>query len=607
VSKSIAVKTMGMSGLDRAIVIGMLLIATAPGAIAGTATYGPTTNSLYLPDLKVGGLRANGLAIQLNSFSDVSVSGAMTGETTFDLSSSMLTMPSLGINGTYYHGVAIRLNDYRLSALGSLVDEANIKVNSPANLAVESSADYNSNLYGIITGKTLKLWKDDWSTYRPAGIKGKLVILQMTTGEAGFEYVKANGSNVFSYLALSAEWTMTRANGVLNTPTMVLDGPGMDAQLKKYNIDPVNDLIVLASGSASAANVMGQGRAWFALRYWGVDAMNIAVLNGGNKWQSDSGAMAAGDFLPTVAPAPAFGMSSVRDLARDNMALQATLADMLAIIPSSDTNMKNDGVLIWDARTVTQYSAGQKREKRDADSGCASAYCDAAATYDYMASFQNGGSRQGHPFGALNLNYLNVLDDAKGYGFKTKAELAAFMNGASDANGYALVDGSYNPVGEGNGYQPGDTVYAYCETSQRGVIAAIVSGVILGHPTRLYDGAMVEWSSLSNLSDQMGKAILPADSPWRTDTRSFYRPAMAMGQVVARTIVDPYALHSNGIIAADRAYKAGTTITTPTTTSTSTTSTSTTYMSTTSTQAMATTTTVRTTTTTTSDPSMEGM
>ena len=62
---------------------------------------------------------------------------------------------------------------------GSTTSSA-IKVSSAGDLAIESAADYNANVYGLITGATLKRWKDDWVNKRPAVITGKLVILQVT-------------------------------------------------------------------------------------------------------------------------------------------------------------------------------------------------------------------------------------------------------------------------------------------------------------------------------------------------------------------------------------------------------------------------------------------
>lgn len=135
--------------------------------------------------------------------------------------------------------------DSTADAIGS------ITVSAVTDLPQESDADYNNNVNGLITAATLKNWIDDWLTNRPAGITGKLVILQATAGEAGYEYIKPNGTNVVTYLSPSSEWIQTRDNGVIQTPSMVPDGQTMDGLLKKYAIDPSKDMIVVTMGTAS--------------------------------------------------------------------------------------------------------------------------------------------------------------------------------------------------------------------------------------------------------------------------------------------------------------------------------------------------------------------
>ncbi|MDT3705514.1 MAG: hypothetical protein ROZ09_01725 [Thiobacillus sp.] len=430
----------------------------------------------------------------------------------------------------------------------------NIPVNTPAAIAQVSADNYDLNENGLISESTLKRWKDDWVNQRPAGITGKLVILQASPGiTAGTEYIKDNGTNVFTYLSPSSDWVQTRSNGVIETPSMVPDGASMDALLKKFNIDPKNDMIVAAMGEGNTGNAMAQGRIWYALRYWGVDRKNLAILNGGNQWlvQDDpadpDGELLAADFTTTARSAPGTGHASVRDLLVDNTQLQATVGDLLRVLPSSDTNVKNDGVFIWDARSISQYSAGE--------TSTANTITPVAS---YMATFQNSGSRQGHPWGALQLDFSNMLDSTKGFAYKTKAELQVYMDG--NVSGAGFIDGSYQNVGAGNAYQPGDVVYTYCETTFRAMITGVVSGVILGKPTRFYDGAMVEWNSLtpgSVITDATGKAILPENSPWRTDVKSFYRAASSPSLVAQRYITNAYAKSSNAIIDADKAYKYG--------------------------------------------------
>ena len=436
-------------------------------------------------------------------------------------------------------------------------NEIKITVNTPAMIAQVSADDYNQNANGLITAATLKRWISNWTANRPAGITGKLIIFQATAGPAGAEYIKPNGTTVFTYLSPSSEWVQTRINGVIETQSMVPDGPTMDALFKKYNIDPANDMIVCAQGTGSAGNAMAQGRCWYALRYWGVDKANVSVLNGGNQWINGNG-MAAADFQATANAAPNSGTASVRSLLVDNTALQATFEDVLAVVTASDTNKLDDGILIWDARSVGQFSAGERLEQGDSGFvACGSSICPAPAGYDYMRTFQNSSARQGHPKGTLQLQYTRLLDSTKGFSYHPTSVLSNFLAGGADAAGYRFIDATYGGVGQGNAYQPGDVIYAYCETTFRAMITGFASAGILGLPVRFYDGAMVEWNSLSNIQDNTGKFIMPVDSPWRTDVKSFFRTASSPDRVAPRNIVDPYAVHANRIILEDQGYKRG--------------------------------------------------
>jgi hypothetical protein len=68
---------------------------------------------------------------------------------------------------------------------------------------------------------------------------------------------------------------------------------------------------------------------------------------------------------------------------------------------------------------------------------------------------------------------------------------------------------------------------------------------------------MVEWNSLTYTTDATGNDILPANSPWRTDVMSFFRPATSNTLVAQRYITDAFAKSSNAVIDADKAYKYG--------------------------------------------------
>jgi 3-mercaptopyruvate sulfurtransferase SseA len=348
---------------------------------------------------------------------------------------------------------------------------------SPGAIASASNADYDNNEFGLVTGNTLKSWIDDWTTSKAnltTPLSGKLVILQVDSGPTGFEYVAPDGTDVFTYAVASDELIQMRDNGVVLTKSMVPDGQTVDRFLRKFDIDPQNDMIVCAMGTGGYFPAMKAGRCWYMMRYWGVAQENLAVLNGGNEWIGTGTNTTLDDtYFTDTASTPSYaGTASVADLTENNYALQATLQDMMYIVPDTDTNLLDDGVFIWDARSSNQYSPTS-----DAD-------------------FQSG-AVQGHPNGALNLNFTNLLDSAAGYTYKSQADINTYMQGDPDADGNGFIDSTLQVVGNTRAYQPGDTVYTYCETTYRAMITGFASAAILGLPTRFYDGAMTEWHAVS--------------------------------------------------------------------------------------------------------------
>lgn len=402
---------------------------------------------------------------------------------------------------------------------------------SPASLTTTSAASYDDNIYGLITGATLDNWINGlggWPDNKPAGLAAdsKLIILQSGVGEVGSEYITSDpGNGVFTYLAPMVN--EVRSNGVVQTKSMVPSGEMMDIFLSKYNIDPSKDMVVCAQGKASTGGAMGVGRCWYTFRYWGMLKGQVAVLNGGNEWNTGAPNLLA--MSSTADIPPETGTASVKDLPAINFALQATLEDMINIIPATDTNVLDDGVFIWDARGIPEYSP-----KSDAD-------------------FRSGPT-QGHPNGALELNFTSLLIPGEGWRFKDKADLEGYMAGTTPG----FVDATEQLVGE-NGYQDGDTIYTYCETTYRAMVTGFATAAILGLPTRFYDGAMTEWHALSAVEDSNGELLMPVNSPWRTDTvdRSFYvlKSVAVDPPTTSGVITDAYAGSAQNIIIEDLAYK----------------------------------------------------
>ncbi|MBE9559306.1 MAG: hypothetical protein IMF15_00890 [Proteobacteria bacterium] len=405
----------------------------------------------------------------------------------------------------------------------------------------ESADNYDDNVNGLITGNTLKGWIDDWTANRPAGITGKLVILQAWTGVAGYEFI-ASKADVSVYSVGTSEWVETRSNGVIETRSMVPSGRTVDTFLAKYGIDPANDMIVCAQGTGGGFQNMLAGRCWYMFRYWGTAKENLAVLNGGNEWigTGTNTNMVQADFSATASTPPLNGSASVKDLAEVNMVLQATVEDMLSVVPAQDVNLLADGVFIWDARGNGTPGTNTNEYSPDDDT-----------------DFRNAGSTQGHPNSALMLAYSNLLNSAEGYTYKSKAEIQSYLDGNVDANSVGFAGADLQVVGAGAAYQSGDVVYTYCETTYRAMITGIATGVIMGLPTRFYDGAMYEWHSLSNVVASDGNAILPWDSPWRTDQTSIsmFLEHSDPAVISPRNINNAHAASANAIINEDLAYK----------------------------------------------------
>ncbi|WP_372921356.1 hypothetical protein [Roseovarius sp.] len=428
-------------------------------------------------------------------------------------------------------------------------DQANAAakvVNSPAQIARESADDYNENENGLITGQTLQRWIDDWEGNRPDGIDGRLIIMQVTTGDEGVEYITPKPlDGVLTYHMDVNRLIQTRSNGVIETRSMVPDGPSVDAILKDYNLDPRNDMIVWVVADGGYGNLMRQGRGWYMLRYWGTPHENQALLNGlavepAVMDPSYLGSVATCDEVASEGSClPRNGSVSVRDLPEDNISLQATVEDVIAVAEG-----RRDA-FVWDARSENEYTA-----------------VSGVSDGKYRGiDFRNSAPQQGHPNGAVVLPFPNVLMTDGTYRYKDKASIRAYMNGeqVDGAEFKRYEAGSLIPVGVGNAYQPGQTSITYCETTFRAMITGFATTAILGAPNQFYDGAMVEWNSLAaNVQDKNGSFILPQDSPWRTDlaSRSWFE-YNTPEDIDSRVIDDAYADRSTGVTSADRDYRLG--------------------------------------------------
>ncbi len=443
---------------------------------------------------------------------------------------------------------------------------ANYPPATAQSLAMESADSYDDNEYGLITGSTLMRWIDDWAVNKPGHISGDLIILQVSDGSltsaVDSSCMDSDGDGtgvckyfkpapgVRSYSLDSSTWVETRSNGVAETISVVLSGPKMDALLAAYDIDPRNDMIVFAMGHGGAFQNMLMGRAHYLFRYWGTDNSHLAMLNGGATHAGVIPAGMRGHYLGerNSGEAPTGGTVSVRDLYVDNTVLQATLGDMMAVARGEVPD-----AMVWDARSPGEWS-GELYSTSGTSSDCIDVN-DVDEDGDSTDTTRCVTALNGTVRGAVNLNYIELLitDD-----------------GGEDLSGNGNPDPSYRYLDKatlatmvaGLGYTQGQTLYTYCRTTYRAMITGTVSGLILGYPTRFYDGAMIEWLQMANYNNSTGSPNLPATSPWQTTALTGNLTFNDSSYVQPPTITDAYAANTNAVIDADRAYKAGTPATT---------------------------------------------
>ncbi len=360
--------------------------------------------------------------------------------------------------------------------------------NAPADIAQESDADYANNTSGVIAASTLQSWIDDWATNKPSGITGDLVILEVADGatynddgtyDTGGTFINS-APGVRTYVVSRSEVHQTRHNGVMESVVMVASEAQINDFMAKYDIDPTDDMVVVAMGTGGGFQAMQMGRVWYALRYWGAPADHLALLNGGAKtvlgagYVSDVPGALSGHYNTddTSTPAPPqlnSPTTAAADLPEVNMALLASYEEMLNV--AKGYQLPSGGAFIWDARSQTEYDGTENQER--------------------------GYAFEGHVSGAKNLPYGELLDADNGYKFKDKSTIKTMVDDL--------------------GYQDGQTVYTYCVTTYRAMVTGIASGVILGYPTKFYDGAWMQWGTMAYHMNKQGTYNLPNDSPWRAD------------------------------------------------------------------------------------------
>lgn len=172
--------------------------------------------------------------------------------------------------------------------------------------------------------------------------------------------------------------SQTRSDGVLQTPTMVLSGPAMNALVQRLGIQSRHTTIVITGSSLFTIS-----RFYYDFRYWGFPQSRLKVLRGTNQVWTDAG-LALSMVIPS-APTPS--SFSVADNVQATE-IRASLAEMISVAEG----MVPD-TLVWDVRRANEYNGDPGATNGPTSSG--------------KVAFE------GHIKGAVNLNVLNT-DPAAG-------------------------------------------------------------------------------------------------------------------------------------------------------------------------------------------------
>ncbi|MCZ8154757.1 MAG: sulfurtransferase [Leptospira sp.] len=466
--------------------------------------------------------------------------------------------------------------DSNTPLLGLLFLANTLKVNTATDLASESNDDYSRNEYGLIEASKLESWVTNWTANKPAGITGKLIILQTDAAnryETGSKspYVRSDeAKGVYVYLlddyqtagTTNFRFNQTRDSGLVkNSVRYQANGAFADEWLKAFGINLSTDLVVFAVGTTTtlisnsatggdlaaygtagnkatyASGVQDIARAVYWLRYWGADIKHLAILNG-NLYKNFSSSLTSStrSTIPN-----ANGGFSVKQLRVDNTAITLGLEDVINIAKANSaatvTGLTGKQLIV-DARPSAQFNRTAVGSWGVAGEYVTTAFGSSGApSNDATGQAKKYVLFEGNIKGAVTFPWVNLLTSADtGFKFLSKSELRTLYANA--------------------GYTSGTTVVSQCRTNFEAQVNGFAAQNILGYPTTFYDGSLVEWTSLSANHPVTSLNKISASSPFRTDldTVSVFSYNTDSSRIQAAEI-DVTATTTRKFINEDRAYK----------------------------------------------------
>jgi len=435
---------------------------------------------------------------------------------------------------------------------------------------------YRKNESGLVNADVAAKWINDWESNKPAGVNGRLFVMQVGLLPGETPFIKHDDVNVYTF-DRTAGCTTTgdvRNDGISDIPMPIFAGgmTGMDGAFWAYDINPNEDMLLVVVASDEPKNMALATRFLWTMNYWGMKNDHVSIMNGTAMYMFDpelnprikragvtskesmftangseylmapGGKLFYGDQANGIMPAQRMNFESIKTLpTQANFELFASMEDMMNVI---ELDRKRD--VIIDGRSEAEYNAdiATKRSKSDAK------VC--GETHDQQCY----SAIEGHLKGAVNLEYRGVINT---------------QDAVKDLNGDGVVDSrdasmtflskrELKRTFKKLGVRKNSDVYTYCRTGTRASLITFASFEILNYKTHMYDGSWIQWSKLADATDTYGIQMLPADSAWRTDVAKYttnltYNESIDVAP--ASLELHPYAPEGSGnvIVTQDEAYR----------------------------------------------------
>lgn len=355
----------------------------------------------------------------------------------------------------------------------------------PASGPVEPVATRTDT--ALIEAGTLKTWAEAGLVN---GKSGERVVILDYADQATYDAGHIPGAVRVD----ATEVMQTRLEGVAEMAQQVVDGPHMDAIIKKAGIDE-NTTLVFTSNS-----LLNATRLYATFRYWGFPKNRLKVLNG-----VDSGWRSAGNTMSTIAPTitPSTYGIAPNGVNRVQPQLRASLGEMISTVQNYDpTKHAIIDTLSNPANVLAQpVTAG-----------------DVSAVPPVPPSARPSNMYKGHPGSTSGL---------LPYAVSTTTEYVVFEGHMKNAvnlyQGSLYASNKFVPTDDGTptslksrfnavGMDETKTAYVYCRAGNAASIEFFALDGILNWNVQWYDGSWGQWGLMA---DKKG-GKLKAGSIWST-------------------------------------------------------------------------------------------